>query len=257
MKLARCITALFACALCGYSQPTGNVLSRVYRISFKGESGTAFVLDYEDRQYFVTARHIMETVGDGSTASVDLQSINEAMKSRSVTVLLGKDKCVDVAILVPKENKVISVEPIPYPYSFAFGQEAYFLGFPYGLFTVAGQGAVALIKHAYISARVSCTAVYKDGDKDQEFILLDGFNNPGFSGGPVVAPDMFSPFTNIRMQKVIGVIAGYRAENTPLNVDGKALANASIATNTGIIFATPIEKAVELIKTYVEKQKKP
>ena len=101
---------------------------------------------------------------------------------------------------------------------------------------------MALIKHAYVSARVSCAAIYPDGDKDQEFILLDGFNNPGFSGGPIVAPDMFSPFTNIRIQKLIGVVGGFVQVSS---------------ANTGIIIATPIEKALELIKAYAEKQKKP
>jgi hypothetical protein len=199
----------------------------------------------------------MASVTDGSTTSVEFQGMNESLKARPAKVLLGKNKCVDVAVLVPNDKKVTTADPIPYPYTFAFGQEAYFLGFPYGLFTSTAKGGVALIKHAYISARVSCSSIYKDGDKDQEFLLLDGFNNPGFSGGPIVAPDMFSPFTNVRMQKLVGVIGGYRAESSPLKVDGKALANASIATNTGIIFATPIEKAVDLIKTYVEKQKKP
>jgi S1-C subfamily serine protease len=246
MKTVLCITALFACALSGYSQPTGNVLLRVYQIRFHNETATAFLLDYEDRQYFVTARHVMESVADGTDASVELVGPTlKEWKSYPVTVLLGKNKCVDVAILIPAEKKLSPAEAIPYPYTYAFGQEAYFLGFPYGLYTsFAGQGTggVALIKHAYVSARVRCYAIYKDGDTDQEFILLDGFNNPGFSGGPIVAPDMFSPFTNIRVQKLIGVVGGFVQVSS---------------ANTGIITATPIEKAVELIKAYVDKQKKP
>ncbi len=235
--------AVLACCHAAYCQPTGNVLSRVYQIKFNGEGGTAFVVDYEDRQYFVTARHIMASAGDGATASVELQGFNESMKARPVTVLLGKNKCVDVAVLVPSEKKINAAEPIPYPYKFAFGQEAYFLGFPYGLFTSINQGgAVALIKHAYVSARVRCTAIYRDGDADQDFLLLDGFNNPGFSGGPIVAPDMFSTFTNMRQQKLIAVVSGF--------------VSAAAAANTGIIYATPIDKAVELMKAYADKQKK-
>lgn len=207
--LPRLLVAVMACCQAAYCQPTGNVLSRVYQLKFNGGIGTAFVLDYEDRQYFVTARHIMESAADGATASVELQGFDEPMKARQVTVLLGKNKCVDVAVLVPSEKRVNAAEPIQYTYAFAFGQEAYFLGFPYGLFTSINQGgAVALIKHAYVSARVRCTAIYRDGDADQEFLLLDGFNNPGFSGGPIVAPDMFSTFTNIRQQKLIAVVSG-------------------------------------------------
>jgi hypothetical protein len=100
---------------------------------------------------------------------------------------------------------------------------------------------------------VSCSALYPDGTKDDELILLDGLNNPGFSGGPVVGPDMFSPFTNVRAQKLIGVISGYRNDNIPLNVNGQSVDNASVAANSGIIIAIPFVRATELIKKYLEK----
>ncbi|MGB9454972.1 MAG: serine protease [Bryobacteraceae bacterium] len=251
------VTVLFLCASWVHAQPTGNVLTRVYQLRFNGSTATAFLMDYEDRQYFVTARHVMESAGEKATVELEGPDFKE-WKSYPVTVLLGKNKCVDVAVLVPNEKKLSDAEPIPYPYTFAFGQEAYFLGFPYGLYTSFGQGlGVALIKHAYVSARVNCAAIYPDGDTDEYLILLDGLNNPGFSGGPVVAPDMFSPFTNIRAQKLIGVISGFQQENIPLTVGGKAVPNTTTPTDTGIIVVTYIEKAVDLIKAYVEKQKKP
>jgi len=132
-----------------------------------------------------------------------------------------------------------------------FGQEAYFLGFPYGLYTsFANQKqAVALIKQGYISASISCRAIYPDGSQDEALTLLDGLNNPGFSGGPVVAPDVSVPSHPL---KLIGVISGYRNENMPLRVNGQAAANASVATNTGIIFVVPIQRVVEILKTYLD-----
>ncbi len=194
-------------------------------------------------------KETVELIGPGSTGP----------KKYEVAVLKGKNKCVDVAVLVPSDKQITKADPIPYPYNFALGQEAYFLGFPYGLYTsFGGQGlGAALIKHAYVSARVSCAAMYPDGDKDEFFLLLDGLNNVGFSGGPIVAPDMFSPSTNVRTQKLIGVISGYRPEMVPLTVKGKTDPNSSTATNTGIIVATPFESVVDLIKSYVVKQKKP
>lgn len=255
----RCLTlVLFLCGSALRAQPTSNVLSRVYHLRFNGSTATAFLLDYQNRQYFVTARHVMESSGEKATVELEGPGTKE-WKPYPVIVLKGKNKCVDVAVLVPNEEKVSDAESIPYPYVFALGQEAYFLGFPYGLYTSFGQDtmSVALIKHAYVSARVSCAAIYPDGDKDEYLILLDGLNNRGFSGGPVVAPDIFSPFTNIRRQKLIGVISGYRHDNTPLKVDGKEMVNASTETNTGIVVVTFIEKAVDLIKAYVETQKEP
>jgi hypothetical protein len=122
--------------------------------------------------------------------------------------------------------------------------------------TFANQGVAApLIKHAYLSANVSCSALYPDETKDDLLILLDGLNNPGFSGGPVVAPDMFSPFTNFRAQKLIGVISGYRNDNIPLNVNGQRINNASVAANSGIIIAIPFPRVTELITKYLENTK--
>ncbi len=252
-KMRYVLVALLLCVACVQAQPTGNVLSRVYEIRFNGELGTAFVMDYGDRQYFVTARHIMETSPERATVELKGPGTTD-WKSYTVTVLLGKNKCVDVAVLIPSDKKLTNAEAIPYPYNFAFGQEVYFLGFPYGLYTSFGQNeglGVALIKHGYVSARVSCAAVHPGGDRDESLILLDGINNPGFSGGPVVAPDMFSPLINIRAQKLIGVISGFQSEGIPVTVNGQNVPNSSVATNTGIIIVTDIQKAVDLIEAYV------
>lgn len=253
------LIALFACGSAIHAQPTGNVLSRVYEIRFGGGTATAFLLDYEDRQYFVTAGHVVESAGE--RASVEMMGPGtKAWKSYPVTVLHGKNKCADVAVLIPADKKLTAAEAIPFPYNFAIGQEAYFLGFPYGLYSTfsANEGmAVALVKHAYISAVVSCAVLFPEGPKDEEVLLLDGLNNPGFSGGPVVAPDMFSPFTTIRALKLVGVISGFQSENSHLQVDGKNQLNSVIQTNTGIIRVVPIDRAVDLIKAYNEKQKKP
>ena len=47
------------------AQPTGNILSRVFEVRLaNGAQAKAFLVDYEDRQYFVTARHVVESVGE-------------------------------------------------------------------------------------------------------------------------------------------------------------------------------------------------
>jgi hypothetical protein len=85
------------------------------------------LLDYEKKQYFVTARHIM--AGAGETANVELLGPGfSTWKSFAVKVLKGRNQCVDVAVLVPADAQISTAEPIPYPYTFAFGQEVYFLG---------------------------------------------------------------------------------------------------------------------------------
>ena len=43
--------------------------------------------------------------------------------------------------------------------------------------------------------------------KNYDILYIDGINNPGFSGGPIVIVDKSS-----RMQKIIGVVSGYRPQ---------------------------------------------
>ena len=63
-----------------------------------------------------------------------------------------------------------------------YGQEAYFLGFPFDLeWEVADEALnrsfpLPILKRSIVSAMLF--------DIPQKLILLDGINNPGFSGGP-------------------------------------------------------------------------
>ena len=60
-----------------------------------------------------------------------------------------------------------------------WGQDAYFLGFPFGIGFDLGGGSLPFVKKAIVSG------LYKSIN-GVSLVLLDGINNPGFSGGPVV-----------------------------------------------------------------------
>lgn len=249
---------LFCAALCQLpAQVTGNVISRVFQIRFNGFSGTAFVIDYESKTFFVTANHMVATSGDKATVEV-LGASDSVWHPLEFTILHGQWPCDDVAVLVPSEATLNGIDPLPYDYNFAMGQEAYFLGYPFGLFTTFNgkNVAIPLIKHGYISATVPCSAIYPEGSKDDSLVLLDGINNHGFSGGPVVAPDVFNapPSNGIRPLKLIGVISGYKNENMPVDVNGQSAPNVSGEANSGIIIVIPISRAIDLIKDYVSKE---
>ena len=86
------------------------------------------------------------------------------------------------------------------------GQDVYFLGFPYSLKSDVGSinrnFPLPLVKKAIVSL------VAERG----HYILLDGHNNPGFSGGPVV----FHPNNRGNDFCVAGVVAGYRHACDPV-----------------------------------------
>ena len=234
------------------AQVTGNVINRVLQIRFNGFTGSAFIVDYGSKSYLVTANHMVASAGDQATVDV-LGPTDSLWHPSKYTVLHGHSPCVDIAVLVPPDEPPVAIDPIPYDFNFAMGQEAYFLGFPFGLYTsFSGKSvAVPLIKHGYISATVPCSAIYPDGSKDDTLILLDGINNHGFSGGPVVAPDVFD---GTRTLKLVGVISGYKNEAMPVDVNGKAAPSVSGEANSGIILVIPISRAIDLIKDHVAKE---
>ncbi len=114
-----------------------------------------------------------------------------------------------------------------------YGQEVYFLGFPYGIvgkhiFAPSGY-PLPLVKRATVSLF------------DGTMYLLDGHNNPGFSGGPVVWK---APGTE--RFKVAAVISGYRYVDEPV-YDVAGTAPFKYRYNTGIIVSHGVEAALDLI----------
>lgn len=74
-------------------------------------------------------------------------------------------------------------------------------------------------------------------------MLLDGHNNPGFSGGPV---DYAKP-GETAAKHVAGVISGYRFQMDRVLL-GEKETDLTVKFNTGIIIAYPIDHAIDLIK---------
>ena len=74
-----------------------------------------------------------------------------------------------------------------------------------------------------------------------EVLYLDGHNNPGFSGGPVV----YKSPNNNRFQ-ICGVVSGYRIQEQPGFASGSPL-NIYFRENTGIIISHGINSAIDII----------
>ena len=64
---------------------------------------------------------------------------------------------------------------------------------------------------------------------DEGWMLLDGHNNPGFSGGPVVRR------WDGRRQTVIGVVSAYKSEKLPVLDEAGNLGPYNYVMNTGIV----------------------
>jgi hypothetical protein len=147
---------------------------------------------------------------------------------------------VDICVLAPPHTISPSVEIDPTTRKITLGQDVYFLGFPYGLQSEVGElndgFPFPLVKKA-------CVSMLSLNGRGARYFLLDGVNNPGFSGGPVV----FSPPGNGEAACIAGVVAGYRFAWDSVYLDGKAT-ELTVPSNTGIIMAYSIEHALEMIR---------
>jgi len=248
------------------AMPTTNILFDTREVKFNGETGTIFPVDVDNREYWLTAKHLLtgrtsEPAGQVTEKSVSLDvldPIGETIKwdPADFTVIdPGKD--IDIVVLVPKTHlPQLPIPPLKVATgsSFFFGGECSFLGFPYATNWTVNFGSksyrMPFIKHCYISGMTTVGSVKE--------LVLDGINNPGFSGGPV----LYNTGPN---QVVIGVIAAFYREPaqvhsieipetpTATNPPNKQKANRKkkenvVDLNTGIIIAFPLDATIEAIR---------
>jgi S1-C subfamily serine protease len=230
-----------------FAQIPGNIMGRTFEVRVPGgATARTFFVDVDGQEYLFTANHVVEALGE--QAKVEL--FNDAQwHPLNVRILHGETKCQDVAVMIPaQKERIVTADPLPQLSNFFMGQEVYFLGFPYGLAMQVGSmhWTAPLVKHGYTSAVVRCSDLEPGIASDKSVLLLGGFNNPGFSGGPVVARDLNDPN---RPLKLVALISAYRYERAPLSVNGQNAVNASVPMNTGIIVAIPFDSALELIKS--------
>ena len=212
---------------------TANVIYRIFRLKVGLETGTAFTIEEGGREYLVTARHIAHSlrgkrqVGvfrDGGWAPLQVATVGHAPED------------VDISVLAPSE-RLTPTRPLSIPASsegLTYGQEAYFLGFPYGIsdrFLKETGHPVPLVKRLTVSTLFG------------KPYLLDGPNNPGFSGGPVV----FCPPARKEFQ-VAAVVSGYRWASAPVRDQQDRDTEFHLRENTGIVVAYDVKEAIALIR---------
>ena len=215
-----------------------NALQRTFQLRFAGIMGTCFTIDVDDRQYLCTAKHCVKSYTCGP---IDLFH-DKKWKAVDVELVGYGTENTDIAILAPTKQLSPS-HPLPADHkNLILGQDVYFLGFPFGLRSEAGelnrQFPLPLVKRATVSAMW-----FFDGP--QRVLLLDGHNNPGFSGGPVVFAPAGKPATQPR---VAAVVSAFRYHAQPVLLHDKET-ELAIRENTGIIITYAIEHAVEAIKS--------
>jgi hypothetical protein len=247
------ISLLFLCAafVLG-AQPTFNAMSRTLRVQSKHGTGTIFNIDVDGREYWVTATHILtgakgKPYGRIAEKTIELKILNPGgtgleWLAVQFTVLQPPDD-VDVVALAPASlilSTATNASPLPTSDGLMFGGPCEFLGYAldggWRARTNDGRLWYPFIKHCTVSGY----------DADLKMWILDGINNPGFSGGPVILG------TGDAL-KFVAVISGYYLEPTEV-IRGGAVKLApntpkdTVNVNSGFIIAYDISHVVDVIK---------
>jgi len=220
---------LSASSLAG-AQLTVQMVHSVYYIKCGKEMGTAFTLLYKGKQYLITAAHVVDSLpSDGQ-----LQIMEHALwKDLQVGRVTMKSKDADIAILIPSHSLMHSESLEAFVGKWNLGAGVYFLGFPLGLHMIYQGDYAPVIKHGFYSST-------DDDDPDAVISYIDGFNNEGFSGGPVLTQDGSGNW------KVISVISGYLQDKAKQRV-GRQSVDTNLLVNSGIIVTYSIGLATQAI----------
>ena len=223
---------------------TTNVLQRTFRVRRERYTGTAFAIDVEGKQYLVTARHLVE----GFSSRDTLQIFHEKKWKYIPIGLVGLGEGeVDVAVFACS----LQLAPLhvlePSTQGLVLGQTVYFLGFPFGW----DGGAEEINRDfplPFVKSGVFSAMTFQDPRK----MFIDGHNNTGFSGGPVVFYEHEDRKKDLR---VAGVVASYPTPLEPVvNKGGEPILNpddepiAYARENPGITVAFNIRHATDLIE---------
>jgi len=214
-----------------------NILQRTFRMKYGESIGTCFTIDLDNRQYIITARHVVE--GIQTSDRISLQRHGQ-WRELSVRLVGTGSEDIDIAVMAPPQQISPTHPLIPTTQDLFLSQDVYFLGFPYGLQIDVGPELnssypLPLVKKGIVSS-------FEQRDGFYSLMLIDGHNNPGFSGGPVY----YSPI-GTRESRVGGIISGYRYEWEPVFYRQQD-AGLRYQSNTGIIVAWSIRHAVTIIQ---------
>ncbi|WP_294196187.1 serine protease [uncultured Sphingomonas sp.] len=214
-------------------------------IRSEGGQGTAFVYGSGTQTCFVTAAHVlagareggfilMRRYGEWKSFPLTMVSVHPDGQDLALFAVSGLVLDIEHAFIHPNDPKL-------YP-----GQELKFTGFPHGLENLIDSPmgfSTPLVRTAFLSGTIILP------DKGGALLVLDGLNNPGYSGGPVWAPG-----PTLEQPTLLGVISGYRVELKSKSRVYKDLGEKReaeipdlfVKPNSGMIHAVPYAELVKL-----------
>ena len=212
-----------------------NIIQRMLHIGRDNKTGSAFTFDRGGKQYLVTARHVVEGIASSDSIFIAQKKRWSIVDINVVGVGEGEADVAVLACQLQLSPTTHPLEPVGPQAQFFYGQQAYFLGFPFG-WDSGGEHMnngmpIPFVKTGIISA-------FTLEDTPVQKIYLDAHVNEGFSGGPVVFDQ--NGF------HVAGVVVSYPKRFQPV-VDDQGNTVGHAQENPGIVLAISISPVVALI----------
>jgi hypothetical protein len=211
-----------------------EMATRTFYIKNGNVTGTAFEVDYRNKIFLVTARHLVTGLPE-SEAIIQVWLEGQWKNYQTARTLFPASADVDIAVFETKQK-------VPQPFAVApggiatMGQQVWFLGYPYGISSHFSNGVmVPFIKRGTMSA-IDTT------NPDAWVLYIDGFNNPGFSGGPIVIWSHSK-----QAYEILGVVQGYKEDTAKVLVNGQHV-DTQLLVNSGILVGYSIRHAMRAIE---------
>jgi hypothetical protein len=221
-----------------------EILQRTVFIKVGDVTGTAFAIDYRSRIYLVTARHVVAGVPE-SNATIQVRRTERWEDLHTVKTLFPPSIEVDIAVFETDEKVLqpFKVTTQGKTGGVTMGQQVWFLGYPFGIGSHVGNDKgtfIPFMKRGTMSAIDST-------NPDAVVLYIDGFNNPGFSGGPI----LFWSFSG-QAYEILGVVKGYKEDTAKVLVNGVHV-DTQLLVNSGILIGYSIKHALQAIDKGEEK----
>ena len=218
---------------------TTNILYRIFPLRVKDRVGTGFTLEIDNKQYIVTAKHIL---AEEAPDTIEIQT------DEWITIpvkLVGKGQGRHDVVVFAANQRVSSDFQVDVGMGgLMLGQAVRFLGFFPGVKTSPLPG----YKHRgspLVMGGIVSGIDFTNGSGPS--LWIDGHNNKGFSGGPVIFQPAQARSREGCRWRIAGVISGY--VNAPIDVvvpPGQQPV-ASAISNAGLLRAIPIRTVRELV----------
>lgn len=222
---------------------TSTVTTRIFHIGWRDKIGTAFAIDHNNRQYLITASHVVKGIEDDDVIEIRHENLWKHFRVK----LIGKSEYwLDITVL-SVETQLAPPFPLEATIDgLAQTQQVYFVGFPLGLM----WDTRVFTDHHFPTPLVK-SGIFSGAVDDNSLLLIDGYGNKGFSGGPMIFQPFESQPNNLRVGGVVS--RGLTTREPIVNECGHAILDENCKpagyskSNSGFVVAVNIRHAIELI----------